>query len=109
MIRALITFIISGLFHVHIVYFVFNEASSALPTFACFFLNGIACCIEAHLSVKLPPLLGWLVTFSFLFVTAPMCLGPYARDRSVFFGVDALSSYSDQWISKLPVPKTCPK
>ncbi|CAF3592520.1 unnamed protein product [Rotaria sp. Silwood1] len=106
---SLLIFIISGLFHVHIVFIVFNEPSSALPTFACFFLNGIACCIEAHLAIKLPPLLGWLVTHSVLFVTAPMCLGTFARDKSVFFGLDGLSTYGDQWISKLPMPKSCPK
>ncbi|CAF1045180.1 unnamed protein product [Adineta steineri] len=107
---GLITFIISGLLHVHIALVAFEDVSSVLPTFACFLLNAIACGIEAHLPINLPPLLGWLITHSVLFVTAPMCLGPFARDKAVFFGVNELLSYGDdQWISKLPMPKNCPK
>lgn len=93
---GLIAFTISGLFHVHIILVVFEDASSVLLTFACFFLNGIACGIEAHLPIKLPPLIGWLMTLSVLFVTAPMCLGPFAKDKAVFFGLDPLSYYGDQ-------------
>jgi hypothetical protein len=106
---ALIAFTISGLLHVHIAVVALEDVSGAFPTFVCFFLNGIACCIEAHLPFKLPPLLGWLMTHSILFVTAPMCLGSFARDKAVFFGVDTLSSYDHLWISKLAVPKICPK
>ena len=108
LVAALITFIISGLFHVHIAVVVFGDVSSVLPTFACFFLNGIACSAEAHLPIKLPPLFGWLVTHSVLLMTAPMCLGPFARDKAVFFGVDALTFYGNQWIPPLPMQKICP-
>ncbi|UJR11282.1 hypothetical protein I4U23_015464 [Adineta vaga] len=108
-IRALITFTISGIFHAHIVFVVFNDPSSVSSSIACFVLNGIAGCIETRLPIKFPLQLRYLMTYSILFVTAPMCLGPYARDKAVFFGVDSLSSYGDQWISKLPVPKMCPR
>ncbi|CAF3021413.1 unnamed protein product [Rotaria socialis] len=106
---ALITFIISGLLHIHIAIVVLNDVSSALSTFACFFLNGIACCIEGFLPNKLPPILGWLITHCVLLITAPMCIGSFARDQSVFFAIDALSSCVDQWILALPSPKMCPK
>ncbi|CAF1041825.1 unnamed protein product [Rotaria magnacalcarata] len=106
---ALITFIISGLLHVHIAIVVLNDVPSVLPTFACFFLNGIACCVERFLPNKLPPILEWLITHCVLLITAPMCLGSFARDQSVFFGIDALSSYVDQWILVLPIPTICPK
>ena len=105
---GLFTFTVSGLLHVHIVLIVFDERSSVLTTFACFFLNGVGCCIEANLPVKLPPLVAWLVTLTILFFTAPLCLGPFARDKSVFFEADALSSFGDRWLSELPAPQFCP-
>lgn len=106
---ALLTFTVSGLFHVHIAITVFDDISSIIPTFACFFINGIACCIEKSLTIKLPPLCGWIITHGVLIVTAPMCLGTFTRDNSVFFGIDAFSAYVDPLILNLPLPNSCPK
>jgi hypothetical protein len=106
---ALITFIVSGLLHVHIVFIVFNDTSSALPTFAFFLLQGIACCIETYTKIQLPQPLGSLVTHTFLLITAPMCIGIYTREGNAYFTTNVPPLYGHQWIPKLPVPSVCPK
>jgi hypothetical protein len=105
---ALITFIVSGLLHVHIVLVVFNDTSSALPTFAFFVVNSIACCIEAYMDIQLSQPFGSLVTHFFLLLTAPMCIGLYTREAA-YFPVNVPPLYGNQWIPKLPIPSVCPK
>ncbi|CAF1427070.1 unnamed protein product [Adineta ricciae] len=107
-ISSLLTFTVSGLFHAHIVLVVFNDKSSLWSTFAGFFLNGIACGMETYLPARLPSLFRYMLTYGVLLFTAPMCLGPYAEDKAVYFGVDPLSSLGDRMISILPVPNICP-
>lgn len=107
-IKALITFIISGLLHVHIVFAVFNDNSSALSTFMFFFINGIACCVEAYIGIQLAQPFASLMTHIFLLLTVPMCIGPFIQD-SAFLTASRPLFYGSAWIPKLPVPKICPK
>ncbi|CAF1527568.1 unnamed protein product [Rotaria sp. Silwood1] len=105
---ALITFIVSGLFHVHIVLAVFNDTLSALSTFFFFVLNGIVCCIEAYMGIQLPQPFGSLITHVFLLLTASMCIGHCTREAT-YFSVNVPPLYGNQWIPKLPIPSVCPK
>ncbi|CAF3412175.1 unnamed protein product [Rotaria socialis] len=107
-IMTLITFIVSGLLHVHIVIVVFNDVSSVLSTFAFFIVNGIACGIEAYMKIQLPQPLGSLVTHLFLLLTAPMCIGIYTREAA-YFPVNVPPLYDNKWIPKFSIPSVCPK
>ena len=83
-VMAILTFIVSGLLHVHIVFVVFNDTSAALPTFAFFLLHSNACCIEAHIGIRLPQPFGSLATNIFLLLTASMGIALFTREGAYF-------------------------
>lgn len=107
-ILSLLTFIVSGLLHVHLVFIVFNDTSSAYSTFGFFLINGVACCIENYLKIRFPQPFGSLFTHFFLLLTAPMFVSLYTREPE-YFPVNIPPLYGNPWIPKFPIPNICPK
>ena len=107
LIAAMITFIISGLLHAHIVLVDFNGTQSILPTFGFFFLHGILCCAEAYFTIRLSAPVGWLVTHLVLFVTLPLCMSPYTRRGAAYFARNPPALLDAPWLPKLPIPNSC--
>ncbi|CAF3185706.1 unnamed protein product [Rotaria sp. Silwood2] len=108
-IAALITFIISGLIHVHICFVGFNDTSSLFPTFMFFFLHGIACSLETNMKIKLPEHAGWLITHAFLLITSPLMLRPLIKKGCPFLMLNPPPLINIEWIPKLSVPNFCPQ
>ena len=106
-IAALTTFIFSGLLHAHIASVLINDTQSIVSTFTFFLLQGIACCLEKHLVIRLPAPLGWLATYLFLLVTIPLCMAPYTRLGPAYFDLNHPLLFDAQWLPKLPIPKSC--
>ncbi len=108
MIAALASFIMSGLLHAHVAVAGFG-ASSPLPSFLFFILQGIACCIEVKCPFSLPKPLGIILTHAFLLVTAPLYLGLFTRAGPEFYEFNKPPLFDATWFPKLPVPNFCPK
>lgn len=106
-IAALTTFAVSGLLHVHNVVVAFHDPRAIVPTFAFFFLHGLACSAERYLKIRLPAPLGWLVTFLFLIVTTPLVFGPFSRRGGAFFAANPPPLANVHWMPKLPLPNFC--
>ena len=106
-IASLVTFIISGLLHAHIVLIDFNGRQSIWPTFGFFFLHGILCCAESYWRIRLPAPVGWLVTHLILFFTLPLCMSPYTRQGPAYFARNPPPFLNASWIPKLPIPNAC--
>lgn len=104
MLAAMATFIFSGLLHVHANLVLLNDTRTIIPTFAFFFLNGIACCIETYMAIRLPAPLGWFLTHCILFLTLPLSTGPYARQGPIYFEQNLPPLFDSKWIPKLPIP-----
>ena len=107
LIASLVVFSVSGLMHAHIFFIDFNGAYSVWPTFGFFFLHGILCCTESYLSIRLPAPLGWLMTYSILYFTLPLCTGPYTRQGPAYFLRNPPPFLDATWLPKLPIPNTC--
>ncbi|CAF3608706.1 unnamed protein product [Rotaria socialis] len=107
MLAAMTTFIVSGLLHVHVNLVILNDTRTIIPTFAFFFLNGVACCIEKRMAIRLPAPLGWFLTHCFLLITLPLSMGPYARQGPIYFEQNLPPLFDSKWIPKLPVPDIC--
>ena len=100
---ALATFVVSGLFHVHIVLAVFDDMSFAIPTFLFFLIHGVACCVETQVKVQVPEHVGWLLTHAFILLTAPMMLRPFTSKDLLFFRMNPPPLLDSEWIPRLPV------
>lgn len=109
LIVPLITFIVSGLLQVHIVLIVSDNPASALSAFAFFLLQGLACCLETCLTIRLLPVSGWFITHVFLLLTAPLAIGPFTRQGPVFLMVIEPALYDNPWVPKNPTPLSCPQ
>jgi hypothetical protein len=107
LIGALTTFIVSGLFHVHIAFVAFDDISHLFPTFMFFLIHGIACCLEANITIQFSEYIGWLITHTFLLLTAPMVLEPFINKGFPFFVVHPPPLFHIEWLPKLPVPNFC--
>ncbi|CAF1462679.1 unnamed protein product [Adineta steineri] len=107
-ISALITFIISGLMHVHVAFVIFDDLSTLFPTFCFFFLHGIACCVEANTNMQFDDHVRWVLTHTFLLITAPLMIGPFIKEGSVFLKLNPPPLFDNEWIPKLPLPNFCP-
>ncbi|CAF0814924.1 unnamed protein product [Rotaria sordida] len=107
-IAIMITFIISGLFHVHIWLVAFDDKSSLFPTFMFFFLHGIACSIETNMKFQLPVYVGWTITHAFLLITSPLVARPFIEKGSLFLIRNPTPFINVRWIPKLPLPNFCP-
>ncbi|CAF1139175.1 unnamed protein product [Rotaria sordida] len=84
-IAGLTTFLISSLLHVHIVVVSFHDLSYVFYTFIFFVLHGIVCGLEANMKIQFPEHVGWLLTHTFLLLTASFILGPLILKGSPFF------------------------
>jgi hypothetical protein len=102
---GLSTFIVSGLFHVHIVCVVFNDTSYVMPTFIFFLVHGLACCVETHMKVDMPEHVGCMLTHVFLLLTSSMMLKPFTANDLLFFRMNPPPLLDIEWIPRLPV--TC--
>ena len=100
---GLSTFIISGLFHVHIVLVVFDDTSYAMPTFLFFLIHGLACSLETHMKVQMLEHVGWLLTHFFLLITSSMVLKPFMANDLLFFRMNPPPLLDVEWIPRLPV------
>ncbi|CAF3735906.1 unnamed protein product [Rotaria sp. Silwood1] len=107
-IGIMITFIISGLFHVHVWLVAFDDKSSLFPTFMFFFLHGIACSIETNMKFQLPEHVGWIITHTFLLITSPLVARPFVEKGSLFLILNPAPFINVGWIPKLPLPNFCP-
>ncbi|UJR14162.1 hypothetical protein I4U23_001157 [Adineta vaga] len=106
-IAALASFIVSGLLHAHVATAAFG-ASSPLPAFIFFVLQGIACCTEIMCPFTLPKAFGILLTHAFLLVTSPLYIGLFTRAGPLFHETNKPLLYDTTWFPKLPVPHFCP-
>jgi hypothetical protein len=106
---SLITFLVSGLLHVHLALVAFKDVQPAISNIAFFLLHGIACAIEANIGFQLPTPLAWLLTQSFLLATASLQIGPFTRIGPEFYAINPSILYDQKWVPKLPVPNYCPK
>ena len=104
---AMTTFIISGLFHVHIAFIAFDDTSHLLPTFLFFFFHGIACCLETYIQIRSSNYIRWLLTHVFLLITAPLLLEPFVKNGSPYLVVHPPPLFHIQWLPQLPVPNFC--
>jgi hypothetical protein len=104
---ALLTFTVSGIFHVHIILAIFGDTSHALPTFAFFFVQGLACCAETHFKIDLPEHVGWCVTHGFLLFTSPWFLRPFIALNSSFLIENPPPLFDASWLPQLPLPHVC--
>ena len=108
MIAALASFIMSGILHAHVAVGAFG-ASSPLPSFIFFILQGIACCAEVICPFTLPKPLGILFTHAFLLVTAPLYVGLFTEANAEYYEFNKPPLFDVAWFPKLPVPNFCPK
>ncbi|CAF4941240.1 unnamed protein product [Rotaria sp. Silwood1] len=108
-IAALITFIISGLLHVHACFVAFDDKSILFPTFMFFFLHAIACSIETHMKIKRPEHAGWILTHAFLLITSPLMIRPFIEKGCPFIMINPPPLINIEWIPKLSLPKFCPQ
>ena len=104
---AILTFMVSGIFHAHIVMVIFNDLSSALPAFVFFLIHGIACAFEKHFRLKCPEHVGCLMTHSFLWITTPIFFKPLIQQKFAFI-INHPPPLADAiWFPKLPLPDFC--
>jgi len=108
MIGALASFIMSGLLHAHVAVSSFG-ASSPIPSFLFFILQGIACCVEVMSPFTLPKPLGIVLTHAFILVTAPLYVGLFTSAGAEYYQVNKPPLFDATWLPKLPVPNYCPK
>ena len=107
-IGGLTTFLISGLIHAHLAYIVFNDISSSISALKYFIYHGIACLIEAKMKNDYCEHVSWLLTISFLLLTAPLMLRPFIDEKSFFLEVNPPPLLNYRWIPQLPIPDICP-
>ena len=107
-IGAMASFIISGLLHAHVAVSGFG-ASSPLPAFFFFVLQGLVCCAVAVFPFNLPKPLGILLTQAFLLVTSPLYIGLFTRAGPEFYESNKPLLFDVPWFPKLPVPNFCPR
>ena len=107
LVAAMASFVVSGLLHAHVAMGGFG-ASSPLPAFAFFALQGIACCAESLCPFTLPKPVGILLTQAFLLVTAPLYLGLFTRAGPEFYALNKPPLFDAPWMPKIPVPNFCP-
>lgn len=105
-IGGLTTFIVSGFLHAHIAYIVFDDFSLSYSAWKYFLYHGIVCLLEAKMKNEYCEHVSWLLTMSFLIVTAPLILRPFLDEKSLFFKVNPPPLL--EWIPQLPIPETCP-
>ncbi|CAF1412834.1 unnamed protein product [Adineta steineri] len=107
-VAALTSFAVSGLLHAHVAVACFG-ASSPLPAFTFFLLQGAACCAESFFSIKLPKPIGIVVTHMFLLVTAPLYVGLFTRAGSTYFPLNPPPLLNAKWLPQLPISSFSPK
>jgi hypothetical protein len=95
---GLMTFVVSGLLHVHLASVVIDDRLALFPTFMFFVLHDLACCAEAKIKSSLP---------AFLLVTAPLMVSPFIQEGSTFLMLNPPPLIDTSWIPKLPVPLFC--
>jgi hypothetical protein len=105
---ALASFIVSGLLHGHVATAALG-ASSALPAFIFFVLQGTACCVEVICPFTVPKPLGIILTHVFLVVTAPLYAGLFTRAGPIYYETSEPLLLNTTWFPKLPIPNFCPK
>ncbi len=108
MIGALASFTMSGLLHAHVAVTGFG-ASSPLPSFLYFILQGLACCAVAKIPFTPPKLLGIILTQAFLLVTSSLYVGLFTRAGPEYYEFNKPPLFDVEWFPKLPVPNFCPK
>ena len=104
---ALITFIVSGLFHVHMVFVASADVEHLFPTFIFFFLHGVACYLEGYIPNQFPVLLRWLLTNAFLLLTGPLVLDPFIKKGFPFLVVHPPPLSYFPWLPQLPTLNFC--
>ena len=105
---SMMTFIVSGFLHFHIVIVLFDDISYAISTFFFFFLHGLACCLEKLSQTNPMEHIGWFLTHVFLLLTAPLVLRPFAIEKS-FLILNPPPLVDASWLPHLPVPHFCLK
>ncbi|CAF0737611.1 unnamed protein product [Adineta ricciae] len=108
MFAALACFVVSGFLHAHVATAAFG-ASSPLPAFTFFVLQGIACCIVAQCPFTVPKIFGIALTHTFLLLTAPLYIGLFTRADPLFYKANKPPLLDATWLPKLPVPNVCPQ
>ena len=108
-IAGFITFIISGLLHVHGALVAFDDTlSPSFQAFLFFVLHGIACYLETDMKIQLPEYVRWLITHIFLLITAPLMFGPFMKSSTSLINTPP-PFLNVEWIPKLPIPNFCPQ
>ncbi|CAF3458548.1 unnamed protein product [Rotaria socialis] len=108
-IAGFMTFIVSGLLHVHVCIAVFQNTSSAFPTFMFFIIHGIGCCLEKIMKIKFPKFIRWIITHIFILITSPLMFQPFIEKGSPFLMLNPPLFIDVEWTPKLPVPNFCPQ
>jgi hypothetical protein len=84
-------------------------ASSPLPSFLYFILQGLACCAVAKIPFTPPKLLGIILTQAFLLVTSSLYVRLFTRAGPEYYEFNKPPLFDVEWFPKLPVPNFCPK
>lgn len=105
---TLFTFIISGIYHIHIAFILSNDFKYFISTFIFFLLNGVICSIERCVNLnRYPRLIRCLITNVILLLTIPLVLRPFVEKGIPFLVVHPppLSHY--KWLPKFPSIDLC--
>ena len=106
-IAILLTFLLSGIYHIHIAYILLNDYQDLFPTFLFFVLNGIICSMKISFENRLPKLIRCLITNLFLLLTAPLVLQPFIKKGLPFLVVHPPPLSHFKWLPTLPSTDLC--
>lgn len=106
-IGTLLTFVVSGMYHIHIAFILLNDYQYLFPTFLFFVLNGIVCSIEISIENVLPKLIRCLITNLFLLLISPLVLQPFIEKGIPFLVVHPPPLSHFKWLPTLPSTDLC--